>query len=123
MNKINIEFIQGKRNLRADKIAKYAETKKISKTEAAIFIDFNAPKTTNRKMLNQAGYSLKQVKATNCLKVIDALKMIGVNVIGYRDMDKKTLGRILTKVINEEINECWGGPDCQEFIDITPQNI
>jgi hypothetical protein len=118
MKKMNIEFIQGKRNLRANKIAKYAETKKISKMEAAIFIDFNAPKTTNRKMLNQAGYSIKQVKATNCFKVIDALKMIGVNVIGYEELDKKTLGRILTKVINEEVNECWGGPDMQEFVDV-----
>jgi len=118
MKNINIEFIQGKRNLRANKIAKYAETKKISKMEAAIFIDFNAPKTTNRKMLNQAGYSIKQVTATNCFKVIDALKMIGVNVIGYEDMDKKTLGRVLTNVINEEVNECWGGPDMQEFVDV-----
>ena len=83
MKNINIEFIQGKRNLRANKIAKYAETKKISKMEAAIFIDFNAPKTTNRKMLNQAGYSIKQVTATNCFKVIDALEMIGVYVIVY----------------------------------------
>jgi hypothetical protein len=118
MKNINIEFVQGKRNLRANKIAKYAETKKISKMEAAIFIDFNAPKTTNLKMLNQAGYSIKQVTATNCFKVIDALKMIGVNVIGYEDMDKKTLGRVLTNVINEEVNECWGGPDMQEFVDV-----
>jgi hypothetical protein len=24
----------------------------------------------------------------------------------------------LTKVINEEVNECWGGPDMQEFVDV-----
>jgi hypothetical protein len=118
MNPKIVKFVEGKRNLRVNKIAKYAETKKISKMEAAIFIDFNSPKTTNLKMLNQAGYSLKRVTAANCLKVIDVLKVIGVNVVGYENLDKKTLGRILNNVVNEEINECWGGPDMQEFVDV-----
>jgi hypothetical protein len=115
---INETILQEKRNNRVRKINDYAAAKKIPTVQAAIFIDFNAPKTTNLKMLNEVGYNLTEVTEDNCMEVIAALDAIGIVVLGYEEINSDRLVTVMNTVINEEVNECWGGPDMQEFVEV-----
>lgn len=111
--------VQAKRDLRRRKIEAYADEKRISTMEAAIFIDFNSPLTTNKKMLHSVGFLFDEVNDDNVHDIIDALGVIGVTVIGYNAYSKDELAKRIEAVINEEINECWGGSDMQEYVDLS----
>lgn len=113
------EAVQAKRDLRKRKIAAYADEKRISTMEAAIFIDFNGPITTNKKMLNSVGFIFDEVNDDNVYDIIEALEVIGVIVVGHKSFSKSELARRMEDVINEEVNECWGGPDMQEYVDLS----
>ena len=116
---VNINKINEYRAMRLSKIESYATAKKISKAEAAMFIDFNAPPTTNKAMLAKVGYNVDEVTLDNLYEVITALGHIGVNVIGHEKLQTPMLIQIMNNVINEEVSECWGGPDMQEFVDVS----
>ena len=113
------EAVQAKRDLRKRKIAAYADEKRISTMEAAIFIDMNSPITTNKKMLHSVGFLFNEVNDDNVHDIIEALEVIGVVVVGHKSFSKEELAKRITAVINEEINECWGGSDMQEYVDLS----
>lgn len=118
---ININKIEVFRNRRRDKIETYANSAKVSKWEAAIYIDQNAPMTTNQKMLAAVDYHVDTVTPENCYDVIEALSNIGVIVLHDQcNGDTKHIAKVLNNVITEEVTECWGGADMQEFVDINP---
>lgn len=118
---ININKIEVFRNRRRDKIETYANSAKVSKWEAAIYIDQNAPMTTNQKMLAAVDYHVDTVTPENCYDVIEALSNIGVIVLHDQcNGDTKHIAKVLNSVITEEVTECWGGSDMQEFVDINP---
>ena len=118
---ININKIEVFRNRRRDKIETYANSAKVSKWEAAIYIDQNAPMTTNQKMLAAVDYHVDTVTPENCYDVIEALSNIGVIVLYDQcNGDTKHIAKVLNSVITEEVTECWGGSDMQEFVDINP---
>lgn len=110
--------VENKRNLRKRKIADYANEKNISFFEAAIFIDFNSPLTTNKRMLNDVGIIFDEVNSDNVFDIIDALGVIGVKVRNYKQFSNEKLADILNNVISEKIPECWGGEDMQEYVDL-----
>ena len=113
------EAVQAKRDLRKRKIAAYADEKRISTIEAAIFIDFNGPLTTNKKMLHSVGFLFDEVNDDNVYDIIEALEVIGVVVLGHKSFSKDELARRMEDVINEEVHECWGGSDMQEYVDLS----
>ena len=116
---ININKIEVFRNRRHDEIETYANTAKVSKWEAAIYIDQNAPMTTNQKMLAAVDYHVDTVTPENCYDVIEALSNIGVIVLYDQcNGDTKHIAKVLNSVITEEVTECWGGADMQEFVDL-----
>lgn len=115
---INYELIKDKMNQRKAKIEQFATAKNISPVEASIYIDWNAPSTTNRNMLAEVGFVVNDVTEDNFSDVIDALKAINVFVINYENKSTNVICNSLNAAINEDIPECWGGPDLQEFIDL-----
>ena len=119
---LNKNKIEEKRTQRKNKIATYAQANKVPEFAAAMYIDQNAPYTTNKSMLAEVGYNVNKITADNCYEVIDNLKEIGVIVI-HAGSSPERVARILDDIINEEIPECWGGPDMQEYVDITPDQV
>lgn len=118
-NMINPILVEQKRKQRADKIETYAATKKLDRLQAAMFIDLNGPTTTNKKMLHQVGCMVEEVTEDNFQEIVFNLSLIGVSVIFDETRDSpQHLCRSLNKIINEEITECWGGPDMQEYVEI-----
>lgn len=103
---------------RQNRIDTYASTNKMPSCMAAIYIDGNAPLSTNKKMLAEAGYSITEVTLDNFRDVLHALQDINVTVIFDKKMEEELIVSKLNCVINEPVNECWGGPDMQEFVDL-----
>jgi homoserine dehydrogenase len=107
---------------RKAKIETYAASAKVPSFIAALFVDDNAPITTNKKMLAEAGYEIDNVTEDNFRDVIYALERIGVIVLTNNNTDNR-IASVLNTIINEEVPECWGGPDLKEYIDISEENL
>lgn len=120
---VNEEMIAQKRAQRLNKIEEIAKARNISSVEAAMFVDLNGSNTTNLKMLNEVGYDITVVTEDNYVDVIQALAKIGVFVINVPTLNTAKTVKLLNNVINEEITECWGGPDMQEFVDLYGDQI
>jgi hypothetical protein len=120
---VDPNIVNEKMKQRQDKINTLVTTGKVDRSYAAVYVDEHAPRTTNKKMLHDAGWTdLDAVTKDNFRDVIYALKQINVNVI----CDGCSPDRIvsaLNNIINDEITECWGGPDMQEFVEITPDYV
>lgn len=116
---INTEYISKKIVERKNKIATYAEKNNMPDFVAAMYVDQNAPLTTNRKMFAQAGFNLDTVTTDNYQDVINAFDAINVTIV-TDGSDPERIARVLNTIIDEEVPECWGGPDMREYIDIFP---
>jgi len=115
---INIEYVNKMRQIRKNRITQYATDNKVHEFVAAMYIDSNGPKTTNLKMLNDAGYQVTEATLDNWEEVINNLNDINVEVI-YDGLTPMVIVNKLNAALNEEIPECWGGPDMREFLDFT----
>ena len=115
---IDENIVAEKVKQRQAKIATYAHNAKVPNYVAAMYVDQNAPYTTNKKMLNEAGYDIDVVTTDNFRDVIHALAEINVKVI-VDSQPEDHIVKVLNTIINEEVPECWGGPDMQEFIEIS----
>jgi hypothetical protein len=119
---VDINIVNEKMKQRQDKINTLVSTGKVDRSYAAVYVDQHAPTTTNKKMLHMAGWvDLDTVTKDNFRDVIYALKQINVNII-HDGCSEDRIISALNNIINDEINECWGGPDMQEFVEITPDN-
>jgi hypothetical protein len=123
MNKIDLSIVDKKIAERKNKINTYAQSAKLPFHVAAMYIDERAPLTTNKKMLKEIGLDIDVVTESNVSQVLVGLEAINIKVIGIDTVTKQKLAQIMNDVINDEIPECWGGPDCQEFVDVTPQDV
>lgn len=113
---INKDLISLKRKQRFDKIMTLCAGDESKFTQYSIWLDSNAPFTTNRLMLAEVGFVLGEVTKTNWRDWIAALGEIGVKVIEYEHLDDSTMSDILDQMINEKIPECWGGEYVQEYV-------
>ena len=115
---MNYNFIEQKRNERIEKIRKYCEENDLEFgcIEACIAVDQESPITTNRKMLEQAGFTLKEVNDSNWRDWAAALEDIGIRFVNLKE--DKNYAHVINEILNEQITECWGGPDMQECIDL-----
>ena len=115
---MNYNFIEQKRNERIEKIRKYCEEHDLEFgcIEASVAVDNASPITTNRKMLEQAGFTLKEVTDSNWPVWAAALEDIGIRFVNLRE--DKNYAHVINEILNEQITECWGGPDMQECIDL-----
>ena len=120
MNKIDLSVVDRKIAERKNRIDTYAQSAKVPSYVAAIYIDENAPLTTNKAMLKEIGLSIDVVTEENVSQVLMGLEAMNIKVVGTETVTKQKLAQIMNDVINDEVPECWGGPDMQEFIDITP---
>lgn len=120
---INIDKINQNRKNRINKIETYALANKVPNFVAAMYIDEHSQLTTNKKMLNSVDYVIDTVTTDNYRDVISALAQIGVVVVYSESESDSYIANALNNVINEEIPECWGGPDMQEYVDITPSQV
>ncbi len=123
MNKIDLSVVDRKVAERKNRIETYAQSAKVPSFVAAMYIDERAPVTTNKAMLNEIGLKVDVVTESNVSQVLIGLEAINIKVIGTDTVSKQKLAQIMNDVINEEVPECWGGPDMQEFIDITPNEV
>jgi hypothetical protein len=117
---IDLSIVDKKIAERKNKINTYAQSAKLPFYVAAMYIDERAPLTTNKKMLKEIGLDIDVVTESNVSQVLVGLEAINIKVIGIDTVSKQKLAQIMNDVINDEIPECWGGPDCQEFVDVTP---
>ena len=115
-NVINTTKLASFRKLRLDKINEIAKTGKFSTELPAMFVDQNAPLTTNRIMLNKVDYVVNEITEDNFDDVIIALNAIGV-VVSYTTTRTHAIG-LLSEIIDESIPECWGGEDVKEYVQI-----
>lgn len=120
MNKIDLSVVDKKVAERKNRIETYAQSAKVPPFVAAMYIDERAPLTTNKAMLKEIGLSIDVVTEENVSQVLMGLEAINIKVIGTETVTKQKLAQIMNDVINDEVPECWGGPDMQEFIDVTP---
>jgi hypothetical protein len=120
MNKINLSVVDKKVAERKNRIETYAQAAKVPFFVAAMYIDERAPYTTNKAMLKEIGLSIDVVTEENVSQVLMGLEAINIKVVGTETVTKQKLAQIMNDVLNDEIPECWGGPDCQEYVDITP---
>lgn len=119
---IDLNFVNEKVKQRQAKIDTLVSTGKVERYSAAMYIDQHAPMTTNKEMLRAAGWiDLDTVTKDNYRDVIYALGQINVNVICDGCSESRIISA-LNNIITDELNECWGGPDMQEFVEITPDN-
>ena len=116
---INTDFISKKIAERKNRIDTYAEKNKMEHYVAAMYVDGNAPLTTNRKMFAQAGFNLESVTTDNYQDVLNAFDAINVTIV-TDGSDPERIAHVLNTIIDEEVPECWGGPDMREYIDIFP---
>ena len=123
MNKIDLSVVDRKVAERKNRIDTYAQSAKVPSFVAAMYIDERAPLTTNKAMLKQIGLDIDVVTEENVSQVIIGLEAINIKLIGIESVNKPRLARVVNNIINEEVPECWGGPDMQEFIDITPDEV
>lgn len=114
---MNTDYIYNKQKIRKQRIAQYAEENNCEIFEAAMWIDMEAPLTTNRKMLAEAGFEVNEITEDNYKSVITALRKIHVTVfIEGASVDQ--IVKTLPKIIDEQVNEVWGGEDTEEFVQI-----
>jgi hypothetical protein len=118
-NTVNTTKLAKFRQARINRIDIRQAARKLSKEDrplAAMWVDKHAKKTTNREMLKKVGYIVEDISEDNFDNVVEALKCIGVTIVikSSRFHAIKTLASI----IDEEIPECWGGADVQEFVEI-----
>ena len=113
---INKEIIAAKRKYRMDKILAIIGDDKSKFMETAIWLDSTAPATTNRKMLADVGFSLQTVTETNWRDWLNGLSEIGVKVIEYEELSDSEIVFNLNHILDEQLPECWGGEDMQEYI-------
>jgi hypothetical protein len=117
---IDMNIVKFKIAQRKNRIDTYAKSNNVPEWHAAMFIDQNSKFTTNKAMLAEAGYVISEVTKDNYLDVINALECINVKLIMDTEYPVAHVVKVLNNIINEEVNECWGGPDMQEFVDIMP---
>jgi hypothetical protein len=120
MNKIDLSVVDRKVAERKNRISTYAQSAKVPSYVAAMYIDEHAPLTTNKAMLKEIGLDINVVTEDNVSMVIVGLEAINIKLLGTESVNKP---RVVNDIINEEVPECWGGPDMQEFIDITPDEV
>ena len=120
---IDTNVIKRKMDLRVEKIEMVSRNKKIPILAAAMWVDQNAPITTNRIMLAEAGVIVDTVTEDNYIFVIESLNALNIKVSYPDPYPVNRIVEQLNDIIDEEINECWGGPDMQEFIHLNPENI
>lgn len=113
---VNKELIERKRQNRLDKINQLIGNNKDKFIEMSVWLDRNAKATTNGKMLAEVGFGLTNVTETNWRDWLTALGEIGVKVIDYKGLSDAEMAKRLTQVISEQVPECWGGPDMQEYV-------
>jgi hypothetical protein len=123
MNKIDLSVVDRKVAERKNRIDTYAQSAKVPSYVAAMYIDERANLTTNKAMLNEIGLKVDVVTEENISQVLIGLEAINIKLIGIENVNKPRLAQVVNDIINEEVPECWGGPDMQEFIDITPDNV
>ena len=123
MNKIDLSIVDKKVAERKNRISTYAQSAKVPSYVAAMYIDENAPLTTNKAMLKEIGLKVDVVTEDNVSMVIVGLEAINIKLLGTESVNKPRLAKVVNDIINEEVPECWGGPDMQEFIDITPDEV
>jgi hypothetical protein len=123
MNKIDLSVVDRKVAERKNRIDTYAQSAKVPSFVAAMYIDERAPLTTNKAMLKEIGLDIDVVTEENVSQVIVGLEAINIKLIGVEDVNRPRLARVINDIINEEIPECWGGPDMQEYVDITPDQV
>lgn len=113
---VNKELIERKRQNRLDKINHIIGDCKEKFIETSVWLDQNAKPTTNAKMLAEVGFGLTTITETNWRDWVDGLGEIGVRIIDYKGLTDKQMAERLNQVISEQIPECWGGPDMQEYV-------
>jgi len=91
----------------------------IEKIAVLINYDASQKSTTNRIQLESVGIDCSDVKK-NLNKIIQALKLIGVNVVVPGRMPKVILASKLSNAMNERVPEMWGPKDMSEFLDLDP---
>lgn len=123
MNKIDLSVVDRKVAERKNRIDTYAQSAKVPSFVAAMYIDERAPLTTNKAMLKEIGLDIDMVTEENVSQVLIGLEAINIQLLGVENVNRTRLARVVNDIINEEVPECWGGPDMQEFIDITPDNV
>lgn len=123
MNKIDLSVVDRKVAERKNRIDTYAQSAKVPSYVAAMYIDERAPLTTNKAMLKEIGLDINVVTEDNVSMVIVGLEAINIKLLGTENVNKPRLAKVINDIINEEVPECWGGPDMQEFIDITPDEV
>ncbi len=113
---MDVNYIKRKREERDSRIKTYANAKDVTYPVAAIWVDGNARITTNRKMLNEAGFQFEDITKDNYQEIISAMDQIGVTLMDYEHLPQEKLIDILGTIVDEEIPECWGGPDMREYV-------
>ena len=116
---IDVKFIYGKIKEREDEIVRCVEgwhPNIFSEVEAAMRIDRNAPITTNRKMLEEAGYTVKRVTYANSQAVILALSCINVTVELTGNKNRGYIARTLNLLLDEPVTCVWGGNHVKEIV-------
>jgi len=113
---VNKELVERKRQNRLDKINHLIGDNKDKFIETSVWLDQNGKLTTNAKMLAEVGFGLTTVSETNWRDWVDGLVEIGVRIIDYKGLSDSEMAERLNEVISEEIPECWGGPDMQEYV-------
>lgn len=116
---INTEVIKKKIAERKNRIETYAQKNNMPGFVAAMYIDQNAPLTTNRKMFETAGYKVGKVTVKNYKEVIKAFDAINITIV-HDNVPPAKVAKTLNTILDEEVPECWGGEDMREFIDIFP---
>lgn len=95
---------------------------KVGLDKIAVLIQYDASQklTTNRIQLESVGIDCSDVKK-NLKKIIQALKLIGVNVVVPDRMPKAIVASKLSNAMNERVPEMWGPKDMSEFLELDPQ--
>lgn len=115
---VNIDFVNKKREERLQKIKTLRNSKAFDACTAALWVDQNAPVTSNKNMLKQAGYPVEDVTEDNLNEVIEALSEIGITLVDFDHLSRPVIAKTLTDILNEPIPECWGGIDVREYISL-----
>lgn len=116
---VDLDFIEAKRQHRTNKIKSLVAKRNCSYFEAEIFVDMNAPKTTNRKQLMQAGMvDIDEVTSDNLYDIIEAMSLMGIEVRRNKNSSQEFIMKTLETILDEEVPEFWGGPGVREIVEI-----
>ena len=113
---IKLAKFRQNRILRINKRQKAKNLSQEDRPLAAMWVDKNSRRTTNREMLKKVGYTVTDITNDNFDDVVNALKCIGVTIV----IKCHRLNAVITlaKILDEFVPECWGGPDMQEFVEL-----